>query len=885
MAKHETRSLNNLDLSWPHSVNYHVDIARSELSSPGTEYKAKSTDTGSQKPQTKYNRVPGEVLGDAQTLIGDEIRVLDLKKGTHEMPLEGSLRKVRLSDHPVFEPLSYTWGDYDTVQPSDAKAEYEVHAALFLWGTKNYLDLTSNCAKALYRVRKPTTDRTIWVDSICVNQDDTDERSHQVDMMKEIYARAFTVLVYLGGESADDGRSSDLAMSLLGQPDRLKNPHQLDECETTSLKRLFGRPYFRRMWIVQEVALAKTIEFHCGSATTYVSKFAGNPLEAIIGSQVAPPWLRHSKQTVIKLPRRPTTSQAYQILSLIFDTALCDCKDDRDRIFALFSLLNPSHKERLRADYNLSTAQVYAGIATYLARNGFLWGVLMLAPRLAPNNCPGLPSWVPQWNSISRAGLESLPISELMLSPGLGIGHMFRVPSSGVITIRGMLLGSVTNSGYSSNFKLDRHELKESVEQARRLFVTKEEADDPSWQYPETFPWKLTKSPQAKSLDSWECDFHFFTPSKGPKMVEHRVFMLSDYLTVLILKPHDRIRDQYTLVETGMPLVRATLPDDCQADRHTPREISLHSLRPLFDRTQPYWNTILSSKDMFPQLSGFPELWRHNPITSSMTLTHTAIQGIQCIDMSELDLLKRWQKHACAGIQVLRDKTQLRHLIDEVNGLRHDDYMQIGKAAGFDHGWSLDHFLGLFIRNPFQKEPMMWPDVQLHGDQPMEEIAVLPQLMQWAQLTYRFLMLLRDEDSPTYDWPGLLMDSTLHFIAMAAARFQLSVASADCTIDTSCCLDRTSVLLEKILDQVSDGSAEQIEGPCFINERYWDWRSFNPVMQQRLSILGHVQRDVEKIQADLHDFEPDFGVITAHEVFAAHGIDTREAEFTKIQIR
>lgn len=83
MAKPETQSPDNLDLSWPHFVNYHADTSRSELSSPSPEREDESTDTGSQKPGTKYNRVPREVLGDAQTLIGNEIRVLHLKKGTH----------------------------------------------------------------------------------------------------------------------------------------------------------------------------------------------------------------------------------------------------------------------------------------------------------------------------------------------------------------------------------------------------------------------------------------------------------------------------------------------------------------------------------------------------------------------------------------------------------------------------------------------------------------------------------------------------------------------------------------------------------------------------------------------------------------------------------
>lgn len=206
--------------------------------------------------------------------------------------------------------------------------------------------------------------------------------------------------------------------------------------------------------------------------------------------------------------------------------------------------------------------------------------------------------------------------------------------------------------------------------------------------------------------------------------------MLAGYSTVLILRPHDRLRGQYTLVEVGMPLVLATLPVDGELGRRTRRKVSLHPLGLTSQLTQAHWDTVLSSKKVFPRLSGFPELWRHNPLTLSTTLTLTAIQEIQRIDMRELDLLQGWQKHARTGIQVLRDETRLRHLIDKVNRLGQEDYMQIEKAAGLEDSWSLGHFLGLFIRGPLEKGPSQWPDVQLLDDQPLQETNVLPQLMQ-----------------------------------------------------------------------------------------------------------------------------------------------------------
>lgn len=922
-TKDKTESFDDLNLFWPESVNYHIDSARPHSSSPRSDGEAKS---GNQKPVTTYNGVPRQCVRNAQPLLENEIRVLDLSKGTGGMPLVGSLRKVRLSDPGMYEPLSYTWENYDTVQPSEHNDDDVVHPNLFLsdGSDASVLELTSNCAKALCSVRDPDRDRTVWVDSICVNQDDPQERSRQVDLMKEIYARAFTVLVYLGGESVEEDGSSDTAMTLLGQPDRLKMTGLLNARETTSLRRLFERAYFRRMWIVQEVALAQTIEFHCGSAKTYVSKFAGKPLEAILSFGVTPPWLKHSKHlrsdvtsSQIRLwnQRLSKQPQSEQIFRLIFDTALCDCNDDRDRIFALLSLLNPGDKERLRADYSLSTAHVYTGIAAYLAKNGFLWSVLMLAPRLALNNIRGLPSWVPDWSNVGiQRKIDPGLFGEVLREshdPELESG--FEVSKSGLITIRGMLFGSVTisddsqvrllGSAMTSDYSRSRrfHQFAEADSRHSRLLYYNWTPGGSIRGYEDGSLWRLSSPDhkQDKSLDSWKWYFEFATRCKQPTDSTHVAFMLPDYSTVLILRPHYSLRDQYTVVDIGMPLVRTVLPKDWEDYSENDwnsnglfrGRFPLHFLKPRYDWEQPYWDTIASSQAAFPRLSGFPALWSHNPLTMAMSLTHRAIQTIQNIDMSELYLLQRWQMHARIGIQALSDKTRLRQLVDEVNSLRHEDYRAREKAAGLDHGWSLESFLSLFIRDPFTKEPMDWPHVRLPGNQPLGETDVLAQLMQWAQVTFQYLDGLRKETPDHFRFLELLDDVKLASKAFGVASFHISVANVVARNDAGESRGlpgRTSFLLQKISRQLPDGANTELQTyqrPRFGNECYWDWRRFNSVMEQRSSTLSHVQPDVEKIQANLRGFKPDFGLISAHQVLAAHGFDLRKNDFIQIKIR
>lgn len=898
MAKNETQPPDSLDLSWPHHVNYQVDINRPHPSTFNGDREAEAAGAD-QRPVTTYNGVPRGLLRYAQPLSGDEIRVLDLNRGTRGMPLVGSLRKVRLSNTDGYEPLSYTWEDYDTVQPPDGNTKDYFHTTLCLMDTGVCLNLTSNCAKALRSVRRSTTDRTIWVDAICVNQDDPEERSRQVDMMKDIYATAFTVLVYLGGESKDDDGSSNIAMSLLAQPDRLQQSYLLEGFETRSLKRLFERPYFQRMWIVQEVALAQTIEFHCGPATAYVSKFAGKPLAAILGSRVTPPWLRHSTQTDRDIPGSHT--EAAHLLTLILDTAFCSCKDDRDRIFALLSLVGPSrmerlnhriqfghrellsHQQRLNADYNLSTAQVYTGTAAYLATNGFFLGVLILARHWTVNSCPGLPSWVPDWKSLEGSGLRSPTRLNRNMSTSRSVTSSIipTVISSGAIVVRGMLLGSVTSSGTSRNDLLhgaymDRYHLLSA-----EIFASAADPYSSSERHENPIRWSLVR-PTENPLDLWEWHLEFFFNSRQSRNGQHLALMFPDYSTILILSPHDSLPGQYTLVDIGKPLIRVVWPEVWAVHRCTERHIGLDFLKSTTDFKQPERDIFLSSTDVFPRLSDYDQLWGLNPFTMTMTLTHAAIQQILRTDMSELYLLQRWQEHGRVCVEILRDGTRLRQLIDQVNSLQRKDYTQKEEAAGLTQKWSLVHFLSLLIKDPFDRVTMEQLHLPLHCDQPLDGIDALEQLMQWAQVTYRLLMLLSKEERMNASvWPDLPRDWELCTEAMYVAEFRTE------NIIRGRGPDRAALLLGRILGQFSDNSNREPEprqhgdGKRF----YWDWKRFYTVMDQRFSILSRIQPDVEKIQAGLRGCTTNFGLIPVHQVLAAHGFDPSKKEFTEVQIR
>jgi Heterokaryon incompatibility protein (HET) len=119
------------------------------------------------------------------------IRVLNLQAARHDDDeLVGSLQTISLDDNIPYFALSYVWGDYstnpDTININNTR-----------------LNITSNCREALVEIRHRHGSVCLWVDSLCIDQANQQEQAHQIALMREIYSRAETVLVWLGAESPE----------------------------------------------------------------------------------------------------------------------------------------------------------------------------------------------------------------------------------------------------------------------------------------------------------------------------------------------------------------------------------------------------------------------------------------------------------------------------------------------------------------------------------------------------------------------------------------------------------------------------------------------------------------------------------------------------------
>lgn len=197
----------------------------------------------------------------------------------------------------VWESSKYPQKDYTCL--SYCWETTERTAAILCDGYR--FPVTKNLLKALQNLRKPTTDIRIWIDQICINQDDPQERGHQVSIMKHIFSRAKEVIVWLGEE---DDKSSKLCEYAKKMPrggavlhdspksglNRILKQRQLQD----ALQKLLQRRYFSRVWVIPEVALARFTVVKCGK-----DSISWDNLVRLVRDTPLPPRTGFDKQTAL----------------------------------------------------------------------------------------------------------------------------------------------------------------------------------------------------------------------------------------------------------------------------------------------------------------------------------------------------------------------------------------------------------------------------------------------------------------------------------------------------------------------------------------------------------------------------------------------------------
>lgn len=200
-----------------------------------------------------------------------EIRLLQVLPDTPTARIKcefetGILRRQPWMPH--YTAISYTWGSANR------------DASVLLEG--NLFNVTTSAFQVLLRIRRTDKPFLIWIDSICINQDDNEEKSKQIQLMGQIYSMASETVAWIGKTEGDSALAISAMKSFglrFGSPDPSRHGPVLREnsenilryarSETGSrewkaIARLLSRGWFHRVWVLQEVALSKRLAIYCG---------------------------------------------------------------------------------------------------------------------------------------------------------------------------------------------------------------------------------------------------------------------------------------------------------------------------------------------------------------------------------------------------------------------------------------------------------------------------------------------------------------------------------------------------------------------------------------------------------------------------------------------
>ncbi|KAH7329614.1 heterokaryon incompatibility protein-domain-containing protein [Stachybotrys elegans] len=317
-----------------------------------------------------------------------EIRVFTLCPGCPQDELAGILDTIPFDPEQghisEFEALSYTWGDLSD-PGSITMATGGVSSAEP--APSPAAKIGRNLADALRHLRLPSTPRSMWIDSICINQEDLSERAEQVQFMGEIYARARRVIVWLGlasynshlAVSAIRSLAAHIELSSIFDPAEmgewrlksdadpgisdLETPLPLSVDEWQAIADLVARPWFGRLWIRQEITLANDDALVVvGHEQVTWTQLLGAVCLVVRKSVTAENYFDDDAtfwQDVLNITSLRKMKRRRVLYHAIGYTQGCLCSDNRDRVYALLNLIQLGLASMIKPDYRLTAKDVY----------------------------------------------------------------------------------------------------------------------------------------------------------------------------------------------------------------------------------------------------------------------------------------------------------------------------------------------------------------------------------------------------------------------------------------------------------------------------------------------------------------------------------------------
>ena len=290
-----------------------------------------------------------------------QIRVLVLHPASNKRAdIHCTLEQVPVASNPVYEALSYTWGS------TEQKCIIHVNGRPFI--------ITRNLDIALRYLRSYSETRVLWIDAICINQSDLREKSQQVMRMADTYRNATRVLVWLG----ESDKATRKAIALLQHEHDIdnapRNSDSLGISDSLELKRLFGRPWWTRMWVVQEVVAARQpplvgcgrLWVSWGILQSAMETLARNEISLGMGSEDS----THNPTALVYLAAMNRFEYPQQTLRILEELLLATCDRQttlpHDAVFALLGLTSQDVLQEVPIDYDQPFEVVFQKTMAYV---------------------------------------------------------------------------------------------------------------------------------------------------------------------------------------------------------------------------------------------------------------------------------------------------------------------------------------------------------------------------------------------------------------------------------------------------------------------------------------------------------------------------------------
>ncbi len=318
---------------------------------------------------------------------GTYVRLLKVTTNPYCHKLLCEFKIVALKDcYHKYTALSYAWED-----PAPVSALYFVDGQVF--------PVSRTLTNLFETLREQLAEFTLWIDAICINQTDNDEKAIQVQQMGQVYSCAEQVFLWLGASTIETQK----AFQYMTSKQTLSWPEDWDEesdfSELINLLPILKRPWFRRVWVIQEATLNDNVLVACGDDTLDFDNFQ----HCIFAfwkyfegwsdyTAEDPAFLGLKSLTKLILIREMFQDAGAVRYEHLLETAFhAEATDKRDMIFAFRGIADQARPVP-EPDYTAAVEDVYTQTAIAMLCHGESLDVLALCGT-ALKRASSLPSW------------------------------------------------------------------------------------------------------------------------------------------------------------------------------------------------------------------------------------------------------------------------------------------------------------------------------------------------------------------------------------------------------------------------------------------------------------------------------------------------------------